>query len=39
MIKTAFCDDDLEILKEPGILLDKYKTEREKENVYFDWIL
>ena len=34
MIKIAFCDDDLEILKELGILLDKYKTEREKELSY-----
>ena len=29
MLKIAFCDDDLEILKELGILLDKYKTEND----------
>ena len=31
MLKIAFCDDDLEILKELGILLDKYKTERDED--------
>ena len=31
MIKIAFCDDDLEILKELGILLDKYKKERDED--------
>ena len=30
MLKIAFCDDDLEILKELGILLDKYKKERDE---------
>ena len=34
MIKIAFCDDELEILKELGILLDKYKTERDKDLIY-----
>ena len=31
MLKIAFCDDDLEILKELGILLDKYKKERDED--------
>lgn len=31
MLKIAFCDDDLEILKELGILLDKYKKERGED--------
>mgnify|MGYP000069630084 FL=1 len=31
MLKIAFCDDDLEILKELGILLDKYKAERDED--------
>lgn len=30
MLKIAFCDDDLEILKELGILLDKYKKKEAK---------
>ena len=30
MLKIAFCDDDLEILKELGILLDKYKKEKRR---------
>lgn len=34
MLKIAFCDDDLEILKELGILLDKYKTERDEDLTY-----
>lgn len=34
MLKIAFCDDDLEILKELGILLDKYKKERDEDLTY-----
>ena len=33
MLKIAFCDDDLEILKELGILLDKYKKERDEDQI------
>ena len=35
MLKIAFCDDDLEILKELGILLDKYKKERGEDPVSY----
>lgn len=34
MIKIAFCDDDLEILKQLGILLDQYKIERNQDITY-----
>lgn len=34
MIKVAFCDDDLSVLNEISVLLDKYRVERNQEMVY-----
>lgn len=34
MIKIAFCDDDLSVLNELRILLDRYRVERNLEIVY-----
>lgn len=34
MIKVAFCDDDLSILNEITVLLDRYRVEQNKEIVY-----
>lgn len=34
MLKTAFCDDDLSVLNEITILLDKYRVERNQEIEY-----
>lgn len=34
MIKMAFCDDDLSILKELSILVDRYRVERNQNIVY-----
>ena len=28
MIKVAFCDDDLSVLKELSVLMDRYRVER-----------
>lgn len=34
MIKIAFCDDDLSVLKELSVLIDKYRVERNQEMEY-----
>lgn len=34
MLKTAFCDDDLSVLNEISVLLDKYRVERNREIEY-----
>lgn len=34
MIKIAFCDDDLSVLKELSVLIDKYRVERNQEIEY-----
>lgn len=34
MIKMAFCDDDLSVLKELSILVDRYRVERNQNIVY-----
>ena len=34
MIKIAFCDDDLSVLRELGALMDKYRVERNQDIVY-----
>lgn len=34
MLKVAFCDDDLSILEEIAILLDKYRVDRNQEIEY-----
>lgn len=34
MIKVAFCDDELAVLKELSILIDKYRVERNQEIEY-----
>lgn len=34
MLKVAFCDDDLSILNEITVLLDRYRVERNQEIVY-----
>lgn len=34
MIKIGFCDDDLSILSEISVLLDRYRVERNQEIVY-----
>lgn len=34
MIKIAFCDDDLSVLKELSILTDRYRVERNQDIVY-----
>ena len=34
MIKIAFCDDDLSVLRELGALMDKYRVERNQNIVY-----
>ena len=34
MIKLAFCDDDLSILEELNVLIDKYRVERNQEMEY-----
>ena len=34
MIKIAFCDDDLSVLNELRVLLDKYRVERNQEIEY-----
>ena len=34
MIKIAFCDDDLSVLKELSVLMDKYRTEKNQDIVY-----
>ena len=34
MLKIAFCDDDISILNEIQVLLDKYRVERNQEIVY-----
>lgn len=34
MIKIGFCDDDLSVLKEINVLLDKYRVEKNKEIEY-----
>lgn len=34
MIKVAFCDDDLSVLKELSTLMDKYRAERNQDIVY-----
>lgn len=34
MIKIAFCDDDLSVLKELSILMDRYRVERNQDITY-----
>lgn len=34
MIKIAFCDDDLSVLRELGALMDKYRVERNQDIIY-----
>ena len=34
MIKLAYCDDDLTILNDLGVLLDKYRVERNRDILY-----
>ncbi len=34
MIKIAFCDDDVSVLNEINVLLDKYRVERNQDIVY-----
>ena len=34
MIKIAFCDDDLSVLRELGALMDKYRVERNQNIIY-----
>ena len=34
MLKIAFCDDDLSVLNEISVLLDKYRVDRNKEITY-----
>ena len=34
MIKIAFCDDDLSVLKELSILTDRYRVERNQDITY-----
>lgn len=34
MIKIAFCDDDLSVLRELGALMDKYRVERNQDIMY-----
>lgn len=34
MIKVAFCDDDLSVLKDLSMLMDKYRAEKNQEIVY-----
>ena len=34
MIKIAFCDDDLSVLKELSVLTDRYRVERNQDIVY-----
>ena len=34
MIKVAFCDDDLSVLKELSVLIDKYRVERNQDITY-----
>ncbi len=34
MIKVAFCDDDLSVLKELSVLMDKYRVERNQDITY-----
>ena len=34
MIKIAFCDDDLSVLRELGTLMDKYRVERNQDIIY-----
>ena len=34
MIKIAFCDDDLSVLRELGALMDKYRVERNQNIMY-----
>lgn len=34
MIKVAFCDDDLSVLNEITVLLDKYRIDRNRDMVY-----
>ena len=34
MIKVAFCDDDLSVLKELSVLMDRYRVERNQDITY-----
>lgn len=34
MIKIAFCDDDLSVLRELSALMDKYRVERNQNIMY-----
>ena len=34
MIKVAFCDDDLSVLKELSVLMDRYRVERNQDIAY-----
>lgn len=34
MIKVAFCDDDLSVLKELSVLMDRYRVERSQDITY-----
>ena len=34
MVKVAFCDDDLSVLKELSVLMDRYRVERNQDITY-----